>query len=212
MTAPDRAGLESLAVHAAVERGLSKKRDSAEREVAAILDAALRVAERVAPATPRVADIVAEAGTSNQAFYRYFAGKDDLMRAVFVRGLGRLHSYLVHQVEKASEPTAQIEAWIHGVLNQVIDRTAARQSAAVHHQLGGDDGSPDSELPEIRALLRDAIRRAGSRRAELDSWAIYDLTFATLRRHTRQGTVPTRAECRHLVAFALRGLSTGPDD
>ncbi|HVW42073.1 MAG TPA: hypothetical protein VHC18_12065, partial [Amycolatopsis sp.] len=59
------------AVRTAVERALSKRRGDAQREVEAILDATLRVAARVAPSPPRVADIVAEAGTSNQAFYRY---------------------------------------------------------------------------------------------------------------------------------------------
>jgi AcrR family transcriptional regulator len=205
--APDP-GLEALAVQSAVERGLAARRDSAEREVEAILDAALRVAERVAPASPKVADIVAEAGTSNQAFYRYFAGKDDLMRAVLLRGLGRVHSYLIHQLGKCSDPAEQIEAWILGVLNQVIDRTAARQSAAVMAQVRVDAAS-DADLPEIRGLLRDAVRRAGSRRAELDSLAIYDLTFATLRRHARLGTAPNRAECAHLVQFALRGVTIG---
>lgn len=209
MSESDRTGLQTLAVQAAIDRGLSRRRGDAAREVEAILDAALRVAERVTPAAPRVADIVAEAGTSNQAFYRYFAGKEDLMRAVFARGLGRLHSYLVHQIGKSSDPAKQIEAWIRGVLAQVIDRTAARQSDAVFRQLHGEDASPDAELPEIRALLRDAVRGAGSRRPELDSVVIFDLTFAALRRHTRQGTAPTRAECAHLVAFAVRGLSVG---
>ena len=72
------AGNSAVTVQAAVDRALAKQRAEATREVEAILDAALRVAERVTPAAPRVADIVAEAGISNQAFYRYFAGKDDL--------------------------------------------------------------------------------------------------------------------------------------
>src|SRR6202034_3603881 len=97
----------------------AKQRAEATREVEAVLDAALRVAEQVSPAAPRVADIVAEAGISNQAFYRYFGGKDDLMRAVYERGIARLHSYLEHQMAKETDPAAQIEAWIRGVLTQV---------------------------------------------------------------------------------------------
>lgn len=208
MSDPERLGLDTLAVQSAVDRGLAKRRGDAAREVEAILDATLRVAERVAPAAPRVADIVAEAGTSNQAFYRYFAGKEDLVRAVYLRGLGRLHSYLVHQVGKYTDPAEQIEAWIRGVLNQVVDQRAARQSAAIHGQLSGDTEPPESGVPEIRTLLRDAIRRAGSRHPELDSLLIYDLTFAVLRRHTQRGSAPTRAECSHVVAFALNGMRT----
>jgi AcrR family transcriptional regulator len=192
------------AVQSAVDRGLAKRRADAARDVEAILDATLRVAERVSPSTPRVADIVSEAGTSNQAFYRYFAGKEDLMRAVYARGLHRLYTYLAHQVEKSSDPIEQIEAWVRGVLIQVTDRTAARQSAAVSR--GVDASTYDPDLPEIRGLLRDAIRRAGSRRPDLDSMVVFDVAFATLRRHARAGTVPSRSECNHLVAFALAGL------
>src|ERR1700749_2605525 len=98
MVAAENLTSEVPAVRAAVDRALAKARDDAAREVEAILDAALRVAERVAPANPRVADIIAEAGSSNQAFYRYFAGKDDLMRSVLERGEARMYSYLEHQV------------------------------------------------------------------------------------------------------------------
>src|SRR5215470_13855335 len=124
MSLPAGAENTDPAVTSAVERALSKRRGDAQREVEAILDATLRVAERAAPNPPRVADIVAEAGTSNQSFYRYFSGKDELMRAVLARGTDRVHSYLVHRVEKASGPAAQVEAWIRGVLAQVVDHTA----------------------------------------------------------------------------------------
>ena len=50
--------------------------------------------ERAAPEPPRVSDIVAEAGSSNKAFYRYFAGKDDLILAVMERGVAIVVSYL----------------------------------------------------------------------------------------------------------------------
>jgi AcrR family transcriptional regulator len=144
------ASSSAATVQAAVDRALADRQAEATREVEAILDAALRVAERVSPAAPRVADIVAEAGTSNQAFYRFFASKDDLMRAVYLRGISRLHTYLEHQMGKESEPAKRIEAWIRGVLTQVTDRTAARQSAAIIRQLGQqtelDDAGPIAEV------------------------------------------------------------------
>ncbi|MFI1293281.1 TetR/AcrR family transcriptional regulator [Streptomyces sp. NPDC020792] len=196
------------AVHAAVERALSKRRGDAEREVEAILDATLRVAERVAPSAPRVADIVAEAGSSNQAFYRYFSGKDQLFRAVLVRGTERLRSYLAHQVEKATDPAEQIEAWILGVLTQVVDRTAARQSRAIVRNLGdrATAEAGESGLEGARALLRDALRAAGSEQVELDTNVVYDLTFATMSRHAQDGTAPSPEECAHLVRFCLTAV------
>ncbi|MGX7680201.1 TetR/AcrR family transcriptional regulator [Jatrophihabitans sp. DSM 45814] len=194
-------------VQAAVDRALSKQRDDATREVEAILDAALRVAERVAPATPRVADIVAEAGTSNQAFYRYFAGKDDLMKAVFERGLVRLHTYLEHQIAKETDPPSQIAAWIRGVLNQAIDRRAARQSAAINLQLGPRDSDDTGPPGALRALLLQPVIEAGSSDPERDANAIVDIVFATMRRHIRKFTAPSAADCDHLIHFCLRGLT-----
>jgi len=200
------------AVLAAVERALSKRRGDAQREVEAILDATLRVTERAAPKPPRVADIVTEAGTSNQAFYRYFSGKDELLRAVLARGTQRVHSYIAHHVAKASEPAEQVEAWIRGVLAQVIDRTAARQSRAIVRNLGDQAAAEVGEgsLNEIRDVLRTAVRAAGSRQVELDTSAVFDLTFAVLRRHAQAGTAPSPAECEHLVRFCLTATGIAP--
>jgi AcrR family transcriptional regulator len=195
-------------VQAAVDRALANRQAEATREVEAILDAALRVAERVSPAAPRVADIVAEAGTSNQAFYRFFASKDDLMRAVYLRGIARLHTYLEHQMGKESEPAKRIEAWIRGVLTQVTDRTAARQSAAIIGQLGQqadlDDAGP---IAEVGALLVEPVAGAGSADPARDSALIDEAVFGVLRRHARHGTAPSEAECDHVVGFCLRGLT-----
>jgi AcrR family transcriptional regulator len=195
-------------VQAAVDRALAKQRADATREVEAILDATLRVAERVAPAPPRVADIVAEAGTSNQAFYRYFAGKDDLMKAVFERGIARLYTYLEHQIGKETEPAKQIEAWIRGVLTQVTDRKAARQSAAITRQLSQQSDIDETGLlAAVAALLIDPVARAGSTDPERDAGLIDEAVFALMRRHARRSTAPDAADCDHVIGFCLRGLT-----
>jgi AcrR family transcriptional regulator len=200
----------SAPVRAAVDRALASQRADAEREVEAILDAALRVAERAAPAVPRVADIVAEAKTSNQAFYRYFAGKDDLMRAVFERGVNRLYSYLEHQVGKEADPARQVEAWIRGVLAQVTNRRAAWQSAAVVKQLSQRDQADETRLlAAAGSLLVGPAARAGSVDAERDAALISATVFAVLRSHTTQGSAPSAAECDHVAGFCLRGLTLG---
>jgi AcrR family transcriptional regulator len=195
-------------VEAAVDRALSKHRADATREVEGLLDAALRVAERMAPASPRVADIVTEAGTSNQAFYRYFAGKDDLMRAVFQRGIARLYSYLEHQIAKETDPAHQIGAWIRGILTQATNRQAARQSAAVNLQLSQHRGADDLAVPaSLRLLLIDAVTALGSADPQRDSDAIGEVVFGTIRRHIAQSTAPTEADCAHLVVFCLAGVA-----
>ena len=98
-------------VTAAVERALDERQREATEEVERILAAAVRVMERVAPEPPRVSDIVAEAGSSNKAFYRYFAGKDDLILAVMERGVAIVVSYLQHQMAKESRPRDQVARW-----------------------------------------------------------------------------------------------------
>lgn len=200
----------SGALRAAVDRGIAKYRVGATREVESILDAALRVAERSAPSAPRVADIVAEAGTSNQAFYRYFAGKDDLMRAVRQRGTLRLRTYLAHQIAKHDRPDDQLEAWIRGVLTQATDRRAARQSAAVNLQLAQHHDVDDAELDELQALLIEPLTAGGSDDPARDAAAIFEAVFGTLRRHLARSTTPSAEDADHLVAFSRRATTATP--
>ena len=68
---------------AAVVRALDDRQREATEEVERILTAAVRVMQRVSPDAPRVSDIVAEAGVSNKAFYKYFAGKKPTIAATF---------------------------------------------------------------------------------------------------------------------------------
>ena len=87
--------------------------------------------ERVSPDPPRVSDIVAEAGSSKKAFYRYFAGKDDLLLAVMERGVAIIVSYLEHQMAKEDRPEDKIARWIEGALAQVADPHLISMSRAV---------------------------------------------------------------------------------
>lgn len=196
------------ALQNAIDRGIARHRAEAEREIEAILDAALRVAERAAPAAPRVTDIIAEAGTSNQTFYRYFGGKDDLLHAVRERGAQRLHDYLRHQMAKADDPAGCVEAWVRGVLAQAMHRRAARQSAAVNLQLASRPGpDDDAGTAELRSLLVDAVASAGSGDPERDGAALFEMVFGTLRRHLASSTSPGATDADHLVRLALRAIT-----
>lgn len=99
---------------AAVGRALDDRQREATEEVERILAATVRVMQRVSPDAPRVSDIVSVAGVSNKAFYRYFAGKDDLMLAVMERGVALVVSYLQHQMGKETTPVGKITRWIKG--------------------------------------------------------------------------------------------------
>ena len=154
-------------VTAAVERALDDRQREATEEVERILAAAVRVMERVAPEPPRVSDIVAEAGSSNKAFYRYFAGKDDLILAVMERGVGIVVSYLQHQMAKESKPQDKVARWIEGTLAQVADPHLISMSRAAAGQMSAATelacGRPGDDATAARSVDR-ADRRAGQHR------------------------------------------------
>jgi len=196
-------------VTAAVERALDDRQREATEEVERILAAAVRVMERVAPEPPRVSDIVAEAGSSNKAFYRYFAGKDDLILAVMERGVAIVVSYLQHQMAKETAPRDRIARWIEGTLAQVADPHLISMSRAAAGQLtaGTHWRAADQEMMvPLRDLLIEPITELGSDDVERDVEAVFGCTAATMRRYVGAADQPSPSDIDHLVQFCLRGL------
>src|SRR5262249_44696276 len=84
---------------------LAKRGPDYESEVRRLLDAAFTVmSENGTRARARLADIVTAAGLSNDAFYRHFSSKDDLIVALLEDGTQRLAGYVDHQMGKESAP------------------------------------------------------------------------------------------------------------
>ncbi|HTX94360.1 MAG TPA: helix-turn-helix domain-containing protein [Mycobacterium sp.] len=196
-------------ITAAVERALDDRQREATEEVERILAAAVRVMERAAPEPPRVSDIVAEAGSSNKAFYRYFAGKDDLILAVMERGVAIVVSYLEHQMAKEKRPRDKIARWIEGTLAQVADphlismsRAAAGQMSAGHPWRGADQ----EMMRPLRDLLVAPVAALGSSDVERDVEAVFSCTAASMRRYVGSADRPSREDITHLVRFCLLGL------
>jgi AcrR family transcriptional regulator len=196
-------------VTAAVERALDDRQREATEEVERILAAAVRVMERTAPEPPRVSDIVAEAGSSNKAFYRYFAGKDDLILAVMERGVGIVVSYLQHQMAKEAKPQDQVARWIEGTLAQVADPHLISMSRAAAGQMSAAMNWRVAEremMRPLRDLLMAPIAALGSTDVERDVEAVFGSTAATMRRYVGSAERPDDADIEHLVRFCLHGL------
>jgi AcrR family transcriptional regulator len=196
-------------VTAAVERALDDRQRDATEEVERILAAAVRVMERVAPEPPRVSDIVAEAGSSNKAFYRYFAGKDDLILAVMERGVAIVVSYLQHQMAKESKPQDKIARWIEGTLAQVADPRLIRKSRAAAGQMstGANWRTVDQEMMlPLRDLLIEPVNELGSTDVVRDVQAVFCCTAATMRRYMGSADRPGPDDIAHVVQFCLNGL------
>ncbi len=130
---------------AAVVRALDDRQREATEDVERILAAAVRVMQRVSPDAPRVSDIVAEAGVSNKAFYRYFAGKDELILAVMERGVALVVSYLEHQMAKETTPAGKIARWIRGCA-----RAGGRPGLDRHEPGAGRADAGDGRAPDGR--------------------------------------------------------------
>lgn len=195
-------------VDAAVERALDERHREANEVLERILAAAVRVMDRCAPEAPTVTDIVAEAGVSRKAFYRYFAGKDDLLLAVLERGVGIIVSYLQHQMAKTADPAEKIARWIEGALAQVADPHLISMSRAVAGQLGSADetAATDAVMAPMRELLIEPVTALGGPDPQRDAEAVFQLTAATMRRYVGSGGRPDADDIAALVRFCLRGV------
>jgi AcrR family transcriptional regulator len=191
-------------VVAAVERALDARQRDALEEVEKILAAALGVIEQAAPAPPKVSDIVAAANTSNAAFYRYFAGKDELLLAVMERGVAMTTSYLEQQMALVRDPVAKVTAWIQGSLAQVGEPRRTARSRAVLSQFSA---MPDDAVTApLRDLLISPLTELGSSDPERDADAVFTTVSGAIRRHTTSTTQPQPADVGHLVAFCLAAV------
>jgi AcrR family transcriptional regulator len=180
-------------------------------EVRRLLDAGLVVMRRCGTtSSPRVADIVEEAGLSNDAFYRHFASKQALVAAILEDGTTRLAGYVEHQMAKVATPEDQVRQWVEAVLAQAADRNAAATTLAVMWN-GGTVGEVEGERPTTVAmlapLLHEPLAALGSSEPELDAAVVAHLTIGRLSDHLWQGSAPSRKETAHLVALVLRAVS-----
>jgi len=165
---------------------------------------------------PSVAAIVERAGLSNQAFYRHFHSKDELLLGVLDEGFRLLAGYLAHRVEGAADAEAKIRAWIGGVLEQALQgevAAATRPFAVSRARLA--ELFPEEVAESERTLiasLRDALAGAVASGAlpgadpERDASAIYTLAFGWVERKLSQREEASRAEAEHIVEFALAAL------
>lgn len=208
----------SLALRS-VERSIEGRRAVYESEVRRLIDASFAIGRRSGQLEPRVGEIVAEAGLSNQAFYKHFRSKDELLLAVLDEGIRILRGYLEHRMEQARSPERRIRQWISGVLEQALNEQGAastRPFALSRARLSELFPSEVDESEEqLKTLLRAALRdaeKAGevsgvdpARDAEL----IYSLTMGWVERQLAQPGPARRRDADHLTEFAMHGLQRG---
>jgi AcrR family transcriptional regulator len=187
-------------------RTLGKRGAEYASEVRRLLDAALEVIDRCGTTSkPRVADIVAAAGLSNDAFYRHFASKDALVAALLEDGAERLVSYLAHQMSKESTPEGKIRRWVEGVFSQADEDIAATTLAILWNGGGVAQEASGRHFAAgpLADLLRDPLVAHGSGQPELHATLIAHAVLGKLTDYLWQRAQPTPAETDHVVEFCL---------
>lgn len=193
-----------------VRRSLAKRESEYADEVRRLLDAALEVMHTYGTsARPRVADIVAAAGLSNDAFYRHFRSKDDLVNALLEDGAERLRGYLAHQMAKGRTPESQVRRWVEGVLGQADGDVAATTLSVLWNGSGVGGGLAAGRhfaSAPLASLLHEPFAALGSESPEQDASLAAHATLGLLSDCLWRQAEPTRAEVDHVTEFCLRAV------
>jgi len=187
------------------------ERDAAEREKHQLMQAAIDEMCLHPDKSPRVSDIVARAGLSNNAFYRHFRSKDDLVVAILDDGRRALLGYLEHLMAGEPTGTRKVRRWIEGMMAQAVDPGAAAATRAVHlNARRVDDGAGDQGFraeADLRALLQIALRGANSGDPARDAYVIFQAVASCMTDFLVREVEPTPADVEHLASFCVAGIA-----
>jgi AcrR family transcriptional regulator len=188
------------------QRALAHRSAAYAQEVRLLLDAGLVVIRRCGTSSrPRVSDIVAEAGLSNDAFYRHFSSKDALITALIQDGAEVLLGYLSHQMAKQGSAERRLRCWVEGIMAQAEEEVAATTVAVLWNAGSMGDGAAAGRhfaAAPLAALLQAPLHELGSTDPQFDAALVSHAVLGTLSDHLWQRTTPTGAQLDHLVAFA----------
>jgi AcrR family transcriptional regulator len=209
-------GSSGGAVERAALRSLAGRRLAYEAEIQRLMEAAFVLIQRTGALEPRVGEIVREAGLSNQAFYRHFRSKHELLVAVLDRGVELLASYLGHRMAAASGPAERVRAWLEGLLAQALDPGAAEATRPFALARGRLVELYPMEVAEserrVMGLVEGALRDARAMgelpgvEPERDAESLYHLAMGWMQARLLEGGAADEADAERLVAFAFRGL------
>jgi AcrR family transcriptional regulator len=176
-------------------------------EVRRLLDAALTVMAREGTSgRARVADIVTEAGLSNEAFYRHFPSKDALVAALLEDGTERLARYVSHQMSKETAPERQVRRWVEGVLSQTGEPTATTTLAVLYNggtiASGVGDGRHNPSEP-LSALLHEPFAALGCTAPEFPALLAAHAMVGRVSDHLWRRTRPRRDEIDAITEFCV---------
>jgi AcrR family transcriptional regulator len=189
-------------------RGTAEREATYAGEVRRLMEAGLDTMTRAGTsASPRVADIVRAAGLSNDAFYRHFASKEELVAAIVEAGAERLVQYLEHQMAKERTPKGQLRRWIEGIMTQASNRDVAEATRSVlwNGRQVGESFRRDStsNYRPIAALLHEPLAGLGRRDSERDASVLVQAVMGRMQDFLWRRVEPTDEDIAHLVGFCF---------
>jgi AcrR family transcriptional regulator len=192
--------------HAVAARTLQGRSEAYAEEIRRFLDATYAVMRRTGDVDPRVSDIVREAGLSNQAFYRHFRGKDELLVAVLADGQRQLVETLDARMHAVPPGTDRVRAWVEVVMAQARRPAAAANTRPFAiNGLRLADRYPhewSASRDELLAPLRVALADAGG--DPDDASLVYQLVMGTMQHALVRRETPTDDDVERVGRAVLR--------
>jgi AcrR family transcriptional regulator len=193
----------SVAERIAAATQTRRQRPDYAAEVKALLAAARLVIARTGRA--RVSDIVAEAGLSNDAFYRHFPSKDDLVAALSEETAELIAAAIGRRMADEGTPEGAVACWVRGLLAQAGDKAKANLAvldASSNLNTGIATGNHVVRAPLAR-LLEAPFTELGSPDPVLDAELVTHAVSNRVAGHLWNGTTPSKAETEYLTRFCL---------
>jgi AcrR family transcriptional regulator len=203
-----------------VDRALAPRYSAYVDEVQRLIRAGLAVMQRDEDDNPRVSEIVEEAGLSNQAFYRHFRSKDELLLAIVDDGQRYLVGYLEHRMDKEASGLAKVAQFVEGVMSQAVNAKAASATRGVARNRDRLRELFPEESHRLEALIEAPLEAALALAAEQgevppgdhqrDARAIFRLVVSTMEGHLFDRRAPSPEDVRHLVRFVCAAVGGTP--
>jgi AcrR family transcriptional regulator len=206
---PDRSDHADIAGQIA-RRSVAEREAEYADEVRRLLTAGLAVIVRNGTkSSPRVADIVAKAGASNDVFYRHFKSKDELVTAILDDGTIRLQRHVLRRMDTATDAAGKIRAWVTAVMGQAASVDVADVIRAVlwnGARVSDDSRRRISARDVLARPLVDPIALLGSADADRDAAVVCNAVLGRLEAFLWRREAPSGADVEHLVAFCLNAV------
>jgi AcrR family transcriptional regulator len=212
--APDGGGIGRSLRHGAIDRAMEPRRGEAHLVVEAIMGAGRTLIERDAVLDFNMRELLAMAGVSNRAFYRFFGTKEALVAAL----AGEAYDNLVRAAGEALAGSdtfrERLGRWVDAVLSFACDpAVAARGRVFVAYEARLREQYPELFRATGRALVGQLLsawkesRQSGV--ADVDAGVqeaklAVRLVVATLEHHTFERSIPTVEERDAIVALLCR--------